>query len=142
MTLDNFPVGTVIHSMLTESQFQLAMSTGWVLSDGRTVTGSAYHKLTANTTVPDMRGRFLRGKNNGGSVNPDGDLALGTNSADKYRSHSHAHNATEPSGNYSGKNMVGTPNSSPTYSGQSTSASGGNETAPYSTTVNIFIKIN
>jgi hypothetical protein len=74
---DQGKVGDIIHSMLTEEQFILENGGGWILADGRDVTGSKYATVTGNTTVPDMRGQFLRGKNNGrldGEENPDGDL--------------------------------------------------------------------
>jgi hypothetical protein len=117
--------------------------------------GSTYHAITGFTTVPDMRGRFLRGKNNGATTNPDGDLALGTNTSDKFRSHVHQQqfinpfgvpgavtpSTKDPGSSYS--NVGGSGNDT-LYGGGAlnTVSSGSNETAPYSTTVNIFIKIN
>ena len=71
----------VKQSMLTEVQFQLENGNEWVLCDGRDVTGSDYASVTGNTTLPDMRGSFVRGKNNGrvdGLENPDADHPLGT----------------------------------------------------------------
>ena len=90
MQTNIIPIGTIIHSMLTETQIQLVYGKSWVLMDGRNVAGSSYAAITGNIIIPDARGLFLRGKNNGGSYNPDGDLALGTYSADKYASHSHS----------------------------------------------------
>lgn len=92
------PVGSIVASMLDESTFQ-AQNTSpsperWVLADGRDVTGSTYQSLTGDTTIPDLRGNFLRGKNNGrsdGKENPDGDLALGTYTASKFASHNHGY---------------------------------------------------
>lgn len=89
------PLGTVIQSYLNEAQFQAIRGTDWVLMDGRDVTGSDYAALTGNTTIPDARGRYLRGKNNGrsdGNQNPDGDLALGTLQNDELMAHDHDHN--------------------------------------------------
>jgi hypothetical protein len=132
------PVGTIIHSMLTTAQFATQYGDNWVLADGRSVTGTLYASVTGNSIVPDMRGRFLRGK---GSSNPDGDLALGTLTSDKIRSHTHVIPGCLNSG------LSGTPTTSAT--GQSTRsddrdtvATGGNETAPVSVTVNVFIRIN
>jgi hypothetical protein len=136
------PVGTIIHSMLTVAQFESEYGTNWVIADGRSVTGTLYATVTGNTTIPDMRGRFLRGKNNGGTTNPDGDLALGTLSADKYTSHTHSYTA------YTGAGGIGALPGLGKYfegdaSGTGTStSSGGNETAPKAVTVNIFIRIN
>lgn len=93
------PVGSVVDSMLTESQFQteignLSSPYIWVLADGRNVAGSAYAILTGNTTIPDLRAVLTRGKDNGRGLNPDGDLTLGTYTADKYLSHNHG--VTDP----------------------------------------------
>jgi hypothetical protein len=77
---DKNPVGMIAHSMLTVAQFQSLNGTSWVLADGSNVAGSIYATLTGSSTVPDLRGMVLRGKNNGrsdGSQNPDGDSALG-----------------------------------------------------------------
>lgn len=60
-------IGAVQSALITESQFQAQFGTGWVLADGRSVTGSRYATLTGKTTIPDLRGVTLRGKNNGRS---------------------------------------------------------------------------
>lgn len=89
-TLLGGPVGSVQESMLTEAQFQAQAGSGWILSDGRSVTGSLYHTVTGLTTVPDARGLAIRGKNNGrvdGNQNPDGELGLGI-----FQSHATAKN--------------------------------------------------
>lgn len=94
------PIGTIIASMCTQSEInqQLpswATSTGpgtWVLANGQDVTGSQYQFITGNTTVPDLRGIYIRGKNNGrsdGNQNPAGDLALGTFENDQMQGHWH-----------------------------------------------------
>ena len=91
---NTMPVGSVIHSMLTEAQFQAQMGVGWVLMDGRSVSGSRYHQITNNSTLPDARGQFLRGKNNGradGKENPNGDSALGTQQQDAFQGHAHGY---------------------------------------------------
>lgn len=129
------PIGTVIHSMLTVSQFASEYGNNWVLSDGSSVSGSAYHTLTGFSVTPDMRGLFLRGK--GASGNPDGDLALGTYSADKVISHTHGAPSSPTGGGSYG--LSGTESGSAPIQ---TQAYGGNETAPRSVTVNIFIRIN
>lgn len=104
------PVGTVIASMLSEAIFQSQvgssgiLGTNWVLADGRNVAGSSYQTLTGNATLPDMRDKYLRGKNNGliPPLNPAGDLSLGTYQADAIASHIHQFNSftlinTDPS---------------------------------------------
>lgn len=74
------PVGTVISSVVTIAQFQaqygnFSAQATWILADGRDVAGSEYAKVTGRTTVPDLRGTFLRGSATnangwvGGSIN-------------------------------------------------------------------------
>ena len=139
------PVGSFMESMLSEAQFQGQTSTGWVLADGRACAGSAYATLTGNATVPDARGIFLRGKNNGrvdGKQNPDGDVALGTFQYSDVVSHAHAVTAshlvesggpiTHDDGSEFFINDV-----------LITAAAGsGTETRPRNVTANIFFRIN
>lgn len=165
------PVGTVWGSMLFDSgdgshpsnSFQSQLGSGnpspatWVLADGRDVTGSRYQALTGNSTVPDLRGLMLRGSNYGGSAagtradgkqNPDGTLAPGTYSADKFASHKHTF-ATDyvldtntgsrgagSDGDQYGTNPVQLDNQIQINN------TGGNETAPKTVTLNFFIRIN
>jgi microcystin-dependent protein len=58
-----FTVGSVQQSLLTEVQWATVMgaeATNWVLADGRSVSGSKWATITGQSTVPDMRGGFLR----------------------------------------------------------------------------------
>ena len=71
-------VGDVKSSMLTEAQYQTHFGSEWVLADGRDVTGSDYHTITSNTNIPDLRGTFLRGKDNSRGLDPDGEKSLGS----------------------------------------------------------------
>jgi len=58
------PIGTIIASMLQFEKFQNVAGNTWKPADGRKVsTSSKYAKLTGNTTLPDLRGIFLRGLN-------------------------------------------------------------------------------
>lgn len=88
------PIGSVIGLTITITQFQAEYGTYnaskaakepgcydicnmWVIADGRDVTGSEYARVTGRTTVPDLRGSFLRGAGTraadatwvGGSIN-------------------------------------------------------------------------
>lgn len=98
--VDGF-IGDIVTSILTEAQFQSQRNSGWVLMDGRSVGGSKYATTTGNSVIPDARGMFLRGKNNGradGKQNPDGDVAMGTYQADSNKAHTHiqdSHNHTQ-----------------------------------------------
>lgn len=79
-TSDLNSVGRIVESMLTEAQFQSLNGTAWILADGRSVTGSKYATVTGFTTVPNLRGVHLRGKNNGradGNQDSAGERALG-----------------------------------------------------------------
>jgi len=134
------PVGTIIHSMLSTAQFATQYGDNWVLADGRSVSGSLYHTVTGSSTIPDLRGRFLRAKSHASGNNPDGDLALGTYSADKYLAHAHSTNGNDNPANATGSTFAF---GQATVTGTvATNTSGGNETAPRSITVNVFIRIN
>ncbi|ELB2169012.1 hypothetical protein QNS23_000666 [Vibrio parahaemolyticus] len=55
-----FPIGTVISSVLSESLFYGPANNNfdrksWVLADGRSVKGSEYHKITGSENAPDLR---------------------------------------------------------------------------------------
>lgn len=70
--LSNFPLGSIITSVLDFNQFSYETKnhrnnefdpskSKWAPADGRKVTGSDYAKY--NNFVPDLRGQFLRGAN-------------------------------------------------------------------------------
>lgn len=62
------PVGMIVASMLTQTQFQSLNGTSWVLAYGQSIAGSTYASVTGNSTAPDLRGRTLAGVDNmGGS---------------------------------------------------------------------------
>jgi hypothetical protein len=155
------PVGTILHSMLTLPQFQSVSGAGWVIADGQSVSGSKYHALTGLSNIPDMRGKVLRGKNNGiagSSGNPDGELALGSFQDDSFGAHSHVERYVGYPGfpaveAYKADVVLDPGSGTATLSATgsyilsttekiTTSDSGSNETRMKNTTVNIFIKIN
>ena len=133
------PVGTIIHSMLTTTQFASEYGDNWVLADGRSVSGTKYALVTGLGSIPDMRGAFLRAK--GATYNPDGDLAIGAYSSDKLGSHVHTEitNSAGSAGAITGFTWMTAQVGSGTHS---TTATGSNETSPRSITVNVFIRIN
>lgn len=55
------PLGTIISSMLSETDMQQEEGDRFVLCDGRSVIGSSYHHRTSQTASPDLRDQFLRG---------------------------------------------------------------------------------
>ena len=135
-------IGDVRHSMLTLAQFQQENGSTWVLCDGSDITGSQLATLTGNATLPDARGQFLRGKNNGrsdGQENPDGDVAIGAAQLDELKSHTHAMRFYDSG---TGGGPSGVKNDGPFADHGYMSSAGGNETRPKNITVNIFIKIN
>lgn len=160
------PVGSIIDSMLTEMQFNAQLGgpspSTWVIADGRDVTDSGYNQVTGLTNIPDLRGIFRRAKNNGGTGNPDGDLTLGTVTAGRNQSHTHAvsdpgHAHQYSQGGFGGDNRVnaspgtygnngdgtiGAPSVNTSFTSISLVNQGGNDTAPTNVTVNTFIRIN
>jgi len=92
--VDDLPVGTILWGNITETgsgigagDIQTAFSSGrWFLCDGS--DASLYYY---GTSVPDLRGRYVRMRalGSGSSVNPDGDESLGTLSAFKTDAHTH-----------------------------------------------------
>lgn len=156
-------IGQYLHSDLTLAQHQLLYGAGWVLADGVTsCVGSTYGTVTGRTVVPDARSMILRGKNHTRAdafADPDGDKALGTQTQDKFESHTHTYTATAaddgtyPTGVaadavFHFRNPATIPGGisglvTDTISSTGALAStGGNETAPKTLTVNIFIKIS
>ena len=64
LKLKALPIGTIIASMLEFERFQNIAGNAWKPADGRKVSAkSKYATLTGNTTLPDLRGMFLRGLN-------------------------------------------------------------------------------
>jgi hypothetical protein len=85
----NMAIASIEASELTEAQYQSFRGVGYIIADGRDVTGSAYHTITGNANVPDLRGRFLRMRDYTAGRNPDGDQQPGTIQSDDNRSHFH-----------------------------------------------------
>jgi len=141
---ESSPVGTVIASMLTETQFQGQRGTHWVLADGRTATGSKFATLFGSAIVPDLRGTFLRGKNNGVSTaigNAAGEINLGVYQADANKFHTHVINAAQET-NSGGSDHISSSTPGGIAYTYNTGSSGGTEANPRNVTVNYFIKIN
>ena len=146
---------------------------GWFMCAGGIVSRSTYSSLYAvignrfgqgdgstSFHLPDLRGRFLRGRDAGAGRDPDrnarttmnaggavGDL-VGSVQGDEMRSHSHGYNDiyySENGGNGSiftnGKGSGDSDNDNEPYEISRTSnATGGNETRPQNAYVNYIIK--
>lgn len=154
-------IGEVRKSMLTLVQFQAQNGTGWVLADGQNVSGSKYHTITGSTTVPDMRGVFLRGKNNGradGNQDTGGERALGNFQGDQMVSHRHrmysgsgggggttlGNGSSQGVGGTTGASGLGYYDTAPSGGGNpyNENSGAGTETRSRNIAVNIFIKVN
>lgn len=72
-----FPIGTIIPSVLPPDIFEKNYGTDWKIADGsRIETSTGYSKITGSTVLPDLRGVFLRGANLNridGRGDPEGD---------------------------------------------------------------------
>jgi hypothetical protein len=141
---DEGKVGDIKYSRLTEEQFIQENGAGWVLYDGRDITNSKLADYISASVLEDARGLFLRAKDYGVGKNPDGDLALGVEQVDDFKSHNHTirrqNNFNSAINTFSVEKMV----TSFSYLSTSTGIenAGGDETRPKNLTVNIFIKIN
>ena len=131
--------------------FALTVPTGWLVCDGQAVSRTTYATLFAylsttygigdgSTTfnLPDLRGTFVRGFNDGFTNDPDaaartdrgdgttGDV-VGSKQADELKSHSHTVGAYNNACScFPGERTL----SQQTLAGASTDATGGNETRP------------
>lgn len=161
-------VGDIKNSILTEAQFQSIHGALWVLMDGRDVTNSTYHLVTSNTNIPDARGQYIRGKNNGrsdGKENPAGELSEGTQQGEDTKlngisiatvgADAHAHAAgvgycggfgsfgSGTTGNLQGcHNGTRDATTANGAHGHTITLNGDNETRPNTVIVNYFIKID
>ncbi len=139
-------VGDIVASLLTEEQFQAIRGPNWILADGRDVQGSAFAQLFGNNFVPDLRGVFLRGKQNGrndGRGN-ETEAALGEYQADAFARHQHG--VAPAAGGIAGfttnvKSAPSDPAGQYVLNGN-TGETGEDETRPENVTVNFFIRIN
>lgn len=135
-------VGTVEMSDLSESAFQGIKGTNWVLSDGRSVSGSRYHTLTGLSHVPDRRGTFPRMKDHGRGLDPSGNLAIGTYVADAIGAHTHNFTDLVPSAAAGGSDGGGDNDRGLQGVPSTTASTGGAETRPKFVVINFFVRIN
>lgn len=127
---------------------QTTEPTGWLKCNGQAVSRITYAALFSkisttfgagdgSTTfnVPDLRGEFLRGLDEGRGV--DAGRAIGTAQADAFKSHNHSVSSTVNGFSAGGSfiNYFGTGSTS-----YATSSTGGNETRPRNVATPFFIK--
>lgn len=60
---DDIGIGNIIANAMTVTQFTAIHGNAYVVCDGSSCIGSRYHEITGYTSVPDLRGAFLRGYN-------------------------------------------------------------------------------
>jgi len=139
------PVGSVVASYLAPRQMQERYGTQWVLADGSEVsTRTAFYAITGKTTVPDLRGMFIRGLNvdrKDGRQDPEGhDRLVGDYQADAVQRHSHAVKTAGIWGR-SFKGEDGSPRTAYEKS-EETGERGGAETRPRNVALYYYIKIS
>lgn len=147
---ENLPVGSIEFSVLDEATFQAVRTDGWVLMDGRDISGSALSALTGIVILPDVRGRFLRGKDHGRGIDPNGDVPVGTIETEDLQTHGHAINITNIDGltsNGALENFFTPDENNVALVGinsalQVSVSPTGVESRPRNVTVNFFIRIN
>ncbi len=131
--------------------------TGWLECNGASLLRASYADLFAvigvtfgaadgtHFTLPDLRGKFVRGWAHGQTTDPDrasrtdrGDGTtgdhVGTKQVDSYKAHTHTYANAAGSGGLSGGGAVGPPNT------DSTGVSGDNETRPLNVNMMYCIK--
>jgi microcystin-dependent protein len=165
--VDNNSGGIPTGSILADTTG--SVPTGFLECDGAAVSRTTYSNLYAalgvmygngdgSTTfnLPDMRGQFLRGFDNGAGIDPDaasrtdrGDGTsgdnIGTLQADEFGAHGHTDTFKRRSSSdghlgSSSDWLAGKPVSSVTTTSKTTSDSGGNETRPVNINVMFCIK--
>lgn len=158
------PLGTIITSTLKFDQFIKVTKdrktfnpkrSKWAPADGRSISLSDYHKLTSKSKSPDLRGQFVRGKNeflndgqqpskplNGKDVGERKEIDLYSYQTDAIKEHVHqvvVHWNTSHGGNRSyGSNGVGNSTKVNTQG----NLNSGKETRPRNMSVYYYIKIN
>ncbi len=144
--------------------FGTSAPTGWLLCDGSAISRTTYSSLfsiigvssgngdgVTTFNLPDLRGRFLRGVDNGAGNDPDvagrtasnagGNIGdnVGSLQGDELKSHTHGYQHYRDGGR---NNNYATPDGDDTGNMYDyiTSPFGGNETRPKNISVNFIIK--
>jgi hypothetical protein len=156
LRLSTLPIGSIVPSLLTPVQFAKEagdpptfdlIKSKWTLADDKgKVPGTRYAELTENSAIPDVRGTFLRGKNNGrrdGRENPE-NKELGEFQDDQFQDHVHEYNR---GGGGVGANLFAAPATNNDNTPRAptvtiTEGKHGTETRPRNVTVNYYIRIN
>lgn len=149
------PIGSIIPYVGTTAP------TGFLVCNGASVSRTTYAALfeicstrfgTVNGSsfnIPDFRGAFMRGWDNGAGIDPDaasrtatsfggatGD-SIGTEQADAFEAHTHS---IEAVGGLNSTAVAATSTQSTVPTSIDTDSTGGNETRPFNIAVNYIIK--
>lgn len=140
-------VGEIVASMLTEEQFlKIYGKDEWMLANGDPAPKNSKYAMFVSPTVPDLRGRFLRGKNynrNTKSGNSKGDLPLGFSQEDALKKHDHAVTIqVDSKSNWAGGGNIDRIVGTGSTVVRTDMSAGEEETMPRNVTVNYFIRIN
>lgn len=138
---DTFPIGVVT------AFYGTSIPTNWLLCNGSTFSSVTYPDLftfLGSTTLPDLRGYFLRGLDTTGTVDPNGvGRVIGSAQNDEFKSHTHTVTARNGTGIYSFGTTIlaGTDNPGTDFT-KTTSSAGApfTETRPTNKAVNYIIK--
>jgi hypothetical protein len=149
---DIWTVGSIQQSILTEPQWTNALGTEaikWAIADGRDVTGSKYATLTGNSTIPDLRGAYMRmaGVNNTKAGWDGGALATFQEDStarpkNAFKLGKDVHNTNIQSPWSAGKGVLATYQGGVDADYDTITRGGDAETRPKTYSVNYFIKIN
>ena len=141
-------IGEIVASMLPVEQFKNNYNKNgerWELAQGQDAPADSRYRQFVNPKLPDLRGVFLRGNNNGRDTttgNPEGDYIVGDYRKDEVVAHNHGltqlgrggGETNDPSDNV--RSTFGNPVP------KTTDSFGGQETRPRNITVNYFIRVD
>jgi microcystin-dependent protein len=162
------PVGTI------QAYGGITDPTGWMICDGRALSSSEYPRLfaiigtsfgngttgagseTGDFNIPDLRGQFLRGTDNGAGVDPDansrtsstgGNTGDNIGSAQAHAFQTHKHSLSNGTNVLRSGSSYGDSNGSPRYArtytlsvGSPSTGNTSSETRPVNISVNFIIK--
>lgn len=142
------PVGTIIASYLSKQQMKGTYGDEWVLANGDDVsTKSQFFKITGKTKLPDLRGMFIRGLNEGrndGKQDPQPNRTAGDYQEDAFKEHHHKliwHHRSFHGAGGPGIPPVDEPGKDQPDTTKKPKE-GGDETRPKNVAVYFYIKIN
>lgn len=130
-------IGEIVASMLSVEQFKNAYNKNgerWELAQGQDAPADSRYRQFVNPKLPDLRGVFLRGNNNGRETttgNPEGDYNVGEYRKDEVIAHTHGLTRLGRGGgetNDPSDNVRGEWDRNPTQ--RTTDSFGGQETRP------------